>query len=135
MWMAKSLSLIHILKFSPTRTQATYDFLTVSHDGTKGEVTVTLPLGKYTITEVQAPYGFVLTQQSYTVEFSWDNQKNDIVLAKTIVSHEQDGDKECSYSIVNVKDASDAHKIGQILVFEKDVYKRQMDYCGRISCM
>ena len=106
------------VKFSPTRTQATYDFLTVSHNGTKGEVTVTLPLGKYTITEVQAPYGFVLTQQSYTVEFGWDNQKNDIVLAKTIVSHEQDGDKECSYSIVNVKDASDAHKIGQILVFE-----------------
>ena len=106
------------VKFSPTRTQATYDFLTVSHDGTKGEVTVTLPLGKYTITEVQAPYGFVLTQQSYTVEFGWDNQKNDIVLAKTIVSHEQDGDKECSYSIVNVKDASDAHKNGQTLVFE-----------------
>jgi len=106
------------VKFSPTRTQATYDFLTVSHDGTKGEVTVTLLLGKYTITEVQAPYGFVLTQQSYTVEFGWNNQKNDIVLAKTIVSHEQDGDKECSYSIVNVKDASDAHKNGQTLVFE-----------------
>ena len=106
------------VKFSPTRTQATYDFLTVSHNGTKGEVTVTLPLGKYTITEVQASYGFVLTQQSYTVEFSWDNQKNDIVLAKTIVNHEQDGDKECSYSIVNVKDASDAHKNGQTLVFE-----------------
>ena len=104
--------------FSPTRTQATYDFLKITHDGTKGEVTVTLPLGKYTITEVQAPYGFVLTQQSYTVEFGWDNQKNDIVLAKTIVSHEQDGDKECSYSIVNVKDASDAHKNGQTLVFE-----------------
>ena len=106
------------VKFSPTRTQATHDFLTVSHDGTKGEVTVTLPLGKYTITEVQAPYGFVLTRQSYTVKFGWDNQKNDIVLAKTIVSHEQDGDKECSYSIVNVKDASDAHKNGQALVFE-----------------
>ena len=106
------------VKFSPTRTQATYDFLTISHDGTKGEVTVTLPLGKYSITEVKAPYGFVLTQQSYTVEFGWDNQKNDIVLAKTIVSHEQDGDKECSYSIVNVKDASDAHKTGQTLVFE-----------------
>ena len=104
--------------FSPTRTQATYDFLTVTHDGTKGEITVTLPLGKYIITEVQAPYGFVLTQQSYTVEFGWDNQKNDIVLAKTIVSHEQDGNKECSYSIVNVKDASDAHKNGQTLVFE-----------------
>lgn len=106
------------VRFSPTRTQATYDFLKISHDGTRGEVTVTLPLGKYTITEVQAPYGFVLTQQSYTVEFGWDNQKNDIVLAKTITSHEQDGDKECSYSIVNVKDASDAHKNGQTLVFE-----------------
>ena len=106
------------VKFSPTRTQATYDFLKITHDGTKGEITVTLPLGKYIITEVQAPYGFVLTQQSYTVEFGWDNQKNDIVLAKTIVSHEQDGDKECSYSIVNVKDASDAHKNGQTLVFE-----------------
>ena len=106
------------VKFSPTRTQATYDFLKITHDGTKGEVTVTLPLGKYTITEVQAPYGFVLTQQSYTVEFGWDSQKNDIVLAKTIVSHEQDGDKKCSYSIVNVKDASDAHKNGQTLVFE-----------------
>ena len=106
------------VKFSPTRTQTTYDFLTVSHDGTKGEVTVTLPLGKYTITEVKAPYGFILTNQSYTVEFGWDNQKNDIVLAKTIVSHEQDGDKECSYSIVNVRDASDAHKNGQTLVFK-----------------
>ena len=106
------------VKFSPSRTQATYDFLKITHDGTKGEITVTLPLGKYIITEVQAPYGFVLTQQSYTVEFGWDNQKNDIVLAKTIVSHEQDGNKECSYSIVNVKDASDAHKNGQTLVFE-----------------
>ena len=106
------------VKFSPTRTQATNDFLKITHDGTKGEVTVTLPLGKYTVTEVKAPYGFILTNQSYTVEFGWDNQKNDIVLAKTIVGHEQDGDKECSYSIVNVKDASDAHKNGQTLVFE-----------------
>src|SRR5699024_11631995 len=32
------------VKFSPTRTQATYDFLAVSHDGTTGEVTITLPL-------------------------------------------------------------------------------------------
>ena len=125
------------VRFSPTRTQATYDFLTVSHDGTKGEVTVTLPLGKYTITEVQAPYGFVLTQQSYTVEFGWDNQKNDIVLAKTIVSHEQDGDKECSYSIVNVRDASSAHKNGQTLVFENarvlPVPEKPGDKVGKIG--
>lgn len=125
------------VKFSLTRTQSTYDFLKIIHDGTKGEVTVTLPLGKYTVTEVQAPYGFVLTQQSYTVEFGWNNQKNDIVLAKTIVSHEQDGDKECSYSIVNVKDASDAHKIGQILVFENarvlPVPEKPGDKVGKIG--
>ena len=125
------------VKFSPTRTQATYDFLKITHDGTKGKVTVTLPLGKYTITEVQAPYGFVLTQQSYTVEFGWDNQKNDIVLAKIIVSHEQDGDKECSYSIVNVKDASDAHKNGQTLVFENarvlSVPEKPGDKVGKIG--
>ena len=125
------------VKFSPTRTQATYDFLKITHDGTKGEVTVTLPLGKYTITEVKAPYGFVLTQQSYTVEFGWDNQKNDIVLAKTIVSHEQDGDKKCSYSIVNVKDASDAHKNGQTLVFENarvlPVPEKPGDKVGKIG--
>ena len=125
------------VKFSPTRTQATYDFLKITHDGTKGEVTVTLPLGKYTITEVQAPYGFVLTQQTYTVEFGRNNQKNDIVLAKTIVSHEQDGDKECSYSIVNVKDASDAHKNGQTLVFENarvlPVPEKPGDKVGKIG--
>ena len=125
------------VKFSPTRTQATYDFLKIIHDGSKGEVTVTLPLGKYSITEVQAPYGFVLTQQSYTVEFGWDNQKNDIVLAKAIVSHEQDGDKECSYSIVNVKDASDAHKNGQTLVFENarvlPVPEKPGDKVGKIG--
>ena len=125
------------VRFSPTRTQATYDFLKITHDGTKGEVNVTLPLGKYTITEVQAPYGFVLTQQSYTVEFGWNNQKNDIVLAKTIVSHEQDGDKECSYSIVNVKDASNAHKNGQTLVFENarvlPVPEKPGDKVGKIG--
>ena len=73
------------VRFSPTRTPATYDFLIVSHDGTTGEVTITLPLGSYDITEVQAPYGFVLTDQTYTVTFGWNDQSNDVVLAQTIV--------------------------------------------------
>ena len=70
------------VRFSPTRTLATYDFLKVTHDGTKGEVTITLPLGTYTISEVQAPYGFVHTDHTYTVVLDWDNQYNDLVLAK-----------------------------------------------------
>ena len=108
------------VRFSPTRTPATYDFLTVSHDGTTGEVTITLPLGSYDITEVQAPYGFVLTDQTYTVTFGWNNQSNDVVLAQTIVDHTQDGDETYSYDIVNASDASDEHLNSQpgTLVFE-----------------
>lgn len=108
------------VKFSPTRTPATHDFLTVSHDGTTGEVTITLPLGSYDITEVQAPYGFVLTDQTYTVTFGWNNQSNDVVLAQTIVDHTQDGDETYSYDIVNASDASDEQLTSQpgTLVFE-----------------
>ena len=101
------------VKFSPTRTQATYDFLAVSHDGTTGEVTITLPLGSYDITEVQAPYGFVLTNQTYTVTFGWNDQSNDVVLAQAIVDHTQNGDEVYSYDIVNAADASDAQLTGQ----------------------
>ncbi len=101
------------VRFSPTRTPATYDFLTVSHDGTTGEVTLTLPLGSYDIAEVQAPYGFVLTDQTYTVTFGWNDQSNDVVLAQTIVDHTQDGDETYSYDIVNASDASDEQLTGQ----------------------
>ena len=108
------------VKFSPTRTQATYDFLTVSHDGTTGEVTITLPLGSYDITEVQAPYGFVLTDQTYTVTFGWNDQSNDVVLAQTIVDHTQDGDETYSYDIVNVSNTTE-DELGNLpgtIVFE-----------------
>ena len=108
------------VRFSPTRTPATYDFLTVSHDGTTGEVTITLPLGSYDIAEVQAPYGFALTDQTYTVTFGWNDQSNDVVLAQTIVDHTQDGDETYSYDIVNASDASDEQLTGQpgTIVFE-----------------
>lgn len=89
--------------FSPIRTQATYDFLTVYHTsgaydedakewvGGYGEVTVTLPLGKYTVTETEPPYGYVLNEQSYTVEFTWDNQAQEIVMASNIDKTAADG--------------------------------------------
>ena len=106
------------VRFSPTRTTATYDFLKVTHDGTKGEVTITLPLGTYTISEVQAPYGFVHTDHTYTVVLDWDNQYNDLVLAKTIIDHTQDGDVVYDYSIINVGNASAEQVEKQVLVFE-----------------
>ena len=106
------------VRFSPTRTTTTYDFLKVTHDGTKGEVTITLPLGTYTISEVQAPYGFVHTDHTYTVVLDWDNQYNDLVLAKTTIDHTQDGDVVYDYSIINVGNASAEQIEKQILVFE-----------------
>ena len=106
------------VRFSPTRTTATYDFLKVTHDGTKGEVTITLPLGTYTVSEVQAPYGFVHTDHTYTVVLDWDNQYNDLVLAKTIIDHTQDGDVVYDYSIINVDNASAEQIKKQVLVFE-----------------
>ena len=106
------------VRFSPTRTTATYDFLKVTHDGTKGEVTITLPLGTYTISEVQAPYGFVHTNHTYTVVLDWDNQYNDLVLAKTIIDHTQDGDVVYDYSIINVGNANAEQIEKQVLVFE-----------------
>ena len=106
------------VQFSPTRTTATYDFLKVTHDGTKGEVTITLPLGIYMISEVKAPYGFVHTDHTYTVVLDWDNQYNDLVLAKTIIDHTQDGDVVYDYSIINVGNASAEQIEKQILVFE-----------------
>ena len=106
------------VRFSPTRTTATYDFLKVTHDGTKGEATITLPLGTYTISEVQAPYGFVHTDHTYTVVLDWDNQYNDLVLAKAVTDHTQDGDVIYDYSIINVGNASAEQMEKQILVFE-----------------
>lgn len=106
------------VRFSPTRTLATYDFLKVTHDGTKGGVTITLPLGTYTISEVQAPYGFVHTDHTYTVVLDWDNQYNDLVLAKAVTDHTQDGDVIYDYSIINVGNASAEQMEKQILVFE-----------------
>lgn len=64
--------------FAPTRTKATYDFLSVIHDGSIGEVQVTLPLGKYKVVESKPPYGYVLNDTSYDVEFHWDNQIQDV---------------------------------------------------------
>lgn len=64
--------------FAPTRTKATYDFLSVIHDGELGEVKVTLPLGKYKVVESKPPYGYVLNETSYDVEFNWTNQVQDV---------------------------------------------------------
>lgn len=122
-----------IAVFAPGRTNSTYDFLSVIHDGTVGEVIVTLPLGSYHIEETGAPYGFVGTKQSYDVTFVWDKQTNDVVLAKTVTSNPGDGSasETENYEIVNVKDASDAQIEAQVLKFHNERVKPQLDIYKR----
>ena len=102
-------------EFAPVRTPATSDFLSVSHTGTKGEVTLTLPLGSYDVREIKAPYGYTLSDDTYTVTLSWADQTNDLVLAETIVSNAGGETTEKSYQIVNIssatKDQAEAQKI------------------------
>lgn len=122
-----------IAAFAPGRTNSTYDFLSVIHDGTVGEVIVTLPLGSYHIEETGAPYGFVGTKQSYDVTFVWDKQTNDVVLAKTVTSNPGDGSasETENYEIVNVKDVSDAQIEPQVLKFHNERVKPQLDIYKR----
>ena len=119
-------------EFAPTRTPATYDFLSVSHNGSKGEVTVTLPLGSYDIREVKAPYGFTLTNDTYTVTLDWDNQSNDLVLAKTIVSHVNGKDTSKSYSIANLQDANEKQLEQQKIIFTNERVRPVIE-TGRIG--
>ena len=118
-----------IAAFAPGRTNSTYDFLSVIHDGAVGEVTVTLPLGSYHVEETGAPYGFVGTSQSYDVTFVWDSQLNDVVMATTITSNPGDGSasQASTYPIVNVKDATDAEIEAQVLHFYNERVKPQLD--------
>ena len=122
-----------IAAFAPGRTNSTYDFLSVIHDGTVGEVIVTLPLGSYHVEETTAPYGFVGTKQSYDVTFVWDRQTNDVVLAKTITSNPGDGSasETENYEIVNVKGASAAQIDAQVLKFHNERVKTQLDIYKR----
>ena len=75
--------------FAPARTAATYDFLSVIHDGTIGEVSVTLPLGSYHIAETQPPYGYEGTDAAFDVTLAWDNQTQEIVATDAVEFHNE----------------------------------------------
>ena len=103
--------------FAPSRTKATYDFLSVIHDGTLGEVSITLPLGSYHVEETKPPYGYVGTTDSYDVTFVWDNQLNDVIMAKSIA---QNGDSEQHFDVVRASKATAELAEQQTLGFYND---------------
>ena len=111
--------------FAPARTAATYDFLSVIHDGTIGEVSVTLPLGSYHIAETKPPYGYVGTADSYDVTFAWDNELNDVVMAKSIAKS-GDGAFEQAFTVVRSKNADAELAEQQTLKFYNDREKARV---------
>lgn len=103
--------------FAPSRTKATYDFLSVIHDGSLGEVGITLPLGSYHVEETKPPYGYVGTTDSYDVTFVWDSQLNDVVMAKNIAKN---GDDVQHFDVVRASEASAELAEQQTLGFYND---------------
>ena len=114
-----------IAAFAPARTKATYDFLSVIHDGTIGEVSVTLPLGSYHIEETKPPYGYVGTSDSYDVTFVWDAQLNDVVMATSIAKYDGAASSQ-SFEVVRSKDANADFTEQQTLKFYNDREKAKV---------
>lgn len=67
--------------------------------------------------ETKPPYGYVGTTDSYDVTFSWDNQLNDVVMAKSIVKN---GDNEQYLDVVRASEASAELAEQQTLGFYND---------------
>ena len=112
--------------FAPGRTQATYNFLSIIHDGSVGEVAVTLPLGSYHVEETKPPYGYTGTKQSYDVVFSWDDQTNSVVMAQSITVNNADGSSMTSeYEVVNGEEADAEFTEQQTLKFYNEREKGQ----------
>lgn len=121
-----------IATFAPGRTNATYDFLSIIHDGTVGEVTVTLPLGSYHVEESTPPYGYTGTKQSYDVVFSWDDQTNSVVMAQSITSTDEEGTASTeTFEVVNVDEATSEQVEAQVLKFYNERVKTELTVCKR----
>ena len=114
-----------IAAFAPARIKATYDFLSVIHDGTIGEVSVTLPLGSYHIEETKPPYGYIGTTESYDVTFAWDNELNDVVMATSIAKVDGAASSQ-SFEVVRSKDANADFTEQQTLKFYNDREKAKV---------
>ena len=116
-----------ITAFAPGRTNSTYDFLSVIHDGTVGEVSVTLPLGSYHVEETAPPYGFTGTAQSYDVTFAWDEQTQSVVMAQSITRTDEEGNTFTdTFDIVNAGEAAAELAEDQVLKFRNERQKAKI---------
>ena len=72
----------------PTGGYTEHPIVSVVYCGETGQVSLTLPLGSYEITETKAPYGFLHTDEVKKVTFTWDNQSEEVVFNSTPATDE-----------------------------------------------
>lgn len=84
-------------------TKQCSDITTATVDDETGEVTVYLPLGKYTVKEETTLYGYVIPDKNtWDIEFKWNDAKTDVVSNST-----KDTDKEGNLNIKNERAKAD----------------------------
>lgn len=84
-------------------TKQCSDITTSTVDDETGAVTIYLPLGKYTVTEEETLYGYVIPDKNtWDIEFKWNDAKTDVVSNST-----KDTDKEGNLNIKNERAKAD----------------------------
>lgn len=53
-----------------------------------GVISITVPLGKYHIKEVKTPYGYIISDKEWDVDFAWENYEDEYVINATKESDE-----------------------------------------------
>lgn len=51
-----------------------------------GVISITVPLGKYHVKEVKTPYGYIISDKEWDVDFTWDNYEDEFVINNTKAS-------------------------------------------------
>lgn len=126
------------VNFAPGRTTATYDFLKYWNDGTTGEVNITVPLGKYKVVETKPPYGYVLNDTEYTVEFTWTNQFEDVIFSDQtdkVYSVKVESTASPAYSYYNDNMIGDVNKDGTITEDDAQLVRNYLDELAKIDAM
>lgn len=77
-----------------------------------GVVSITVPLGKYHIKEVKTPYGYIISDKEWDVDFTWDNYEDEYVINS---NNESD-----DLGVINVVNALAKTQVSLLKKDEKD---------------
>ena len=77
-----------------------------------GVVSITVPLGKYHIKEVKTPYGYIISDKEWDVDFTWNNYEDEYVINSTNESDD--------LGVINVVNALAKTQVSLLKKDEKD---------------